>query len=191
MLLHDGECRRCHFVRCNRERRGEHDTLHILIEEVVVLCEGTANDAVRHESDKLAVRIDDGDGTETLVRHDKERVLCRRVIGHNGVFLPRVHHVCHGQQQLAPECAARVEEGIVLLLEVTRLHERHRDRIAHCERRRCGAGRSESQGACLAFDTDVNVEVRTAPELRFASAAHGDDPRTDAMDDREDVHHLV
>ena len=113
------------------------------------------------------------------------------MIGHNRVLIPRVHHVRDGEQQLAPECTAGVEERIVLLLEVARLHERHRDRVAHCERRCRGAGRCEPERARLSLDTDVDVEVRAPPELGFTSTAHCDNPRADAVDDREDVYDFV
>ena len=191
MLLHDGERRCRHFIRRDRERRGEHNALHVLIEEVIVLRKGTTNDAVRHESDKFAVRIHDGDGTEPLVRHDKEGILCRRIVGDDRIFVARVHHVGDREQQLAAKRAARMEEGIVLLLEVACRHERHRDRIAHRECRGCGACRCKPQRTCLALDSNVDVEVCTAAELGFAPSAHGDDARADAVDDRENIHDLV
>ena len=97
MLLHDGERCRRHLVRCNRERRGEHDALHVLVEERVVLCERTANDAVRDKPDELPVRIHHGDRTKPLVRHDKECILCRRMIWHDGILIARMHDIRHGE----------------------------------------------------------------------------------------------
>ena len=84
-----------------------------------------------------------------------------------------------------------MKERIVLLLEVPCRHECHGECIPHRKRRRRRCGRCEPQRTSLAFDTDVNVKVRTAAELGLSPPAHGDDARADAMDDRQNVDDLV
>ena len=87
------------------------------------------------------------------------------MVGHDRIFVSRMHDVCNRQKQLASERTAWMEESVVLLLEITRGHKRHRNRIAHRKRRRGRTRRGKPQGACFTLDADVNVEVRTAPKL--------------------------
>ena len=84
-----------------------------------------------------------------------------------------------------------MKERVILLLKVARRHERHRDGIAHRERRGRRARRRESEGTSLAFHTDVNVKIRAAPELGLPPSAHSDDARADAVNDGENIDDLI
>ena len=143
VLLHDGERSRRHLLRRNRQRLREHDLLHGLVEELVVLRERAADDAIGDEPDELALVVDDGDSAEALVRHDEQRILDRLAAVDQRVVLARVHDILDLQQQAAAKRAARMEHRKVLAREVALRHQGHGDGIAHGERRRRAGRRGE------------------------------------------------
>ena len=165
--------------------------MHRLIEESIVLRKCAANDAVGQKPDELALFIRDRDGAQALLRHDKERILRRFLPRDDRVFLARVHNVLHLEQEASTEGAARMEEREILLLEISHGHRGDGDGIAHGERRRRARRRRKTQGASLRLMPDVDDVVRVLGELRSAVARHGNDGRTDAMDDGQDLHDLL
>ena len=118
VLLHDGERGRRHLLRRDCQRLREHDLLHGLIEELVVLRERAADDAIGDETDELALIVDDGDSTEALVRHDEQCILDRLAAVDQRVVLARVHDVLDLQQQAAAKRTTRMEHRKVLAREV-------------------------------------------------------------------------
>ena len=191
VLLHDGERRRRQLVGADRQRLGEHDLMHRLVEEGVVLRERAADDAVRQKPDELARRVDDGNGAKPLLRHDEERILRRLRAFDDGILLARVHDILHLEQEAPAERTARMEEREILLLEVPHGHHGDGDRIAHRQRRRRARRRRKPQGAGLRLVPDVDDVIRVLGELRGAIARHGDDRRTDTVDDGQNLHDLL
>src|SRR6185312_16045975 len=83
-------------------RRGEHAWLHCLrgarhdvngAAANEVLAHVTAQVAVRHDADELALGVDDAEAAEALLRHDDQRRAHRHVVAHDRHALAFVHDV--------------------------------------------------------------------------------------------------
>ncbi|MCY1231641.1 hypothetical protein D9M72_440980 [compost metagenome] len=94
-------------------------------------------------------------------------------------------------QQLAPERAAGVRAGEVFLTKAARIEHRHRQRIAERQRRGGAGRRRQVQRAGFFLDRRVQVDVGQLGQVGVGVAGDRDQPRANALDDRDDRQQLA
>src|SRR5436309_11396184 len=152
--------------------------------------EPAAEIPVGDHADERPAGADDGRDPQPLRGDLDERLLQRRLFGHERELRAGVHHVLHPEEP-PTDRAGRVEKREILGGEPSLLEQRDRERVAEGHRRGRARGGREPERTRLLGHAHIEDDVRGLGEARGRVPADGDERETEPPCRGQERQHLL